>query len=108
MVVGDKFCLKNLYFKLMRKMCLKQLVFTYRVCGPFTKSKEKIENFKETGDSRHICQKELDKACFQFHMALMILTIYIEEQFLIKYFVIKHLILPKMKDMMDINVDLFQ
>ena len=33
-----------------------------------TKNKEKIQNFKETGDSRHIYQNELDKACFQQDM----------------------------------------
>ena len=31
----------------------------------FTKIKERIQKFKETGDSRCICQHELDKACFQ-------------------------------------------
>ena len=43
--------------------------FTYSACGPFTKNKERIQKFKETGDSRYIYQKELDKACFQHHMA---------------------------------------
>ena len=28
--------------------------FTYRACGPFTKNKERIQKFKETGDSRYI------------------------------------------------------
>ena len=31
------------------------------------KNKEKIQNFKETWDSRYVYQNELDKACFQ-HM----------------------------------------
>ena len=38
--------------------------FTYGACGPFAKSKERIQNSKETGDSRYIYQNELDKECF--------------------------------------------
>ena len=37
-----------------------------------------------------------------------ILKIYLEEQLVIKYYVIKCLILLKANNMMDINVDLFQ
>ena len=48
---------------------LRQPGFTYSACGPFTKNKEKIKKFKETGDSRYIYQNELDKACFQHDMA---------------------------------------
>ena len=33
------------------------------------KNKERIPNFKEIGHSPYICQKELDKACFQHGMA---------------------------------------
>ena len=36
---------------------------------PFTKKKERIQKFKETGDSQYIYQNELDKACFQHDMA---------------------------------------
>ena len=45
-------------------MHLRQPVFTYSACGPFTKNKERISKFKEKRDSRYICQNELDKACF--------------------------------------------
>ena len=38
--------------------------FTYSACGPFTKNKEEIQKFKETGDLRFIYQNEPDKACF--------------------------------------------
>ena len=38
------------------------------VCQGFTKNKERIQKFKETGDSRHIYQNKLDKACFQHGM----------------------------------------
>ena len=38
----------------MPEMHLRELGFTYSACGPFTKNKEKIKRFKETGDSRYI------------------------------------------------------
>ena len=38
-------------------------------CGPFTKNKERIQKFKETGDTSYIYKNELDKACFQHNMA---------------------------------------
>ena len=50
-------------------MHLRQPGFTYSACAPFTKNKERIQKFKETGDSRYIYQNELDKACFQHDMA---------------------------------------
>ena len=53
----------------MREMHLIQLVFTHSAYGPFTKHKETIQKFKETGDSRHFYQNELDKACFQHDIA---------------------------------------
>ena len=53
----------------MPEMHLKQTQFTYSDCGPFTKKKERIQKFKETGDSRYIYRNELDKACFQHEMA---------------------------------------
>ena len=56
LLVGDKF---------MPEMHLKQPGFTYSACGPFTKHKERIQKFKETGDARYIYRNELHKACFQ-------------------------------------------
>ena len=53
----------------MLKMLLRQPGFTYSTCGLFTKNKESIQKFKETGDSRHVYQNILDKACFQYDMA---------------------------------------
>ena len=35
----------------MPKMNLRQLRFTCSACGPFTKNKERLQKFKETGDS---------------------------------------------------------
>ena len=60
LLAGDKF---------MPEMYLRQPGFTYSVCGPFTKNKERIQKFKETGDTSYIYKNELDKACFQHDMA---------------------------------------
>ena len=60
LLAGDKF---------MPEMHLRQLEFTYSACGTFTKSKERVQKFKQTGDSRYIYNNELDKACFQHDMA---------------------------------------
>ena len=60
LLVGDKF---------MPEMHLRQPGFTYSACGPFTKTKERIQKFKQTGDSRYVYKNELDKACFQHDMA---------------------------------------
>ena len=60
LLAGDKF---------MPEMHFRQPGFTYSACGPFTKNKERIQKFKQTGDSRYIYKNELNKACFQHHMA---------------------------------------
>ena len=46
-------------------MHLKQPGFTYSACWSFTKSKERIEKFKETGDTNYVSRNELDKVCSQ-------------------------------------------
>ena len=55
--------------KFMPEMHLKQPRFTSSTCGPFTKSKERIQEIKETGNTKYICRNQLDKACFQHDMA---------------------------------------
>ena len=65
--IVNKFLLAG--YKFMPQMHLRQPGFTYSTCGPFTKNKERIQKFKETGDSRCIYKNELDKACFQHDMA---------------------------------------
>ena len=50
--------------KFMPQMHLKQPSFTYSACGPFTKSKERIEKFIQTGNTYFIYRNEVDKACF--------------------------------------------
>ena len=41
----------------------------YSACGPFTKHTKRIQNFMQDGRLSHIYKNELDKACFQHHMA---------------------------------------
>ena len=53
----------------MPEMHLKQPNFTYSACGPFTKNKERIEKFMQTGNSDFISRNKLDKPCFQHDMA---------------------------------------
>ena len=48
----------------MPEMHLRQPQFTYSTCGPFTKHKQRIQKFKETGDTNYFYKNELDKACF--------------------------------------------
>ena len=55
LLAGDKF---------MLEMHLRQPQFTYSACGPFTKHKQRIQKFRETGDRNYIYKNELDKACF--------------------------------------------
>ena len=52
-MVGDKFT---------PEMHLRQPGFMYSACGPFTKNKERIQKFKETGNLRYMYEKQ---ACFQ-------------------------------------------
>ena len=55
--------------KVISEMHLKQPGFTYSGCGPFTKNKEKIEKFMQSGNTNFIYRNELDKACLQHDMA---------------------------------------
>ena len=60
LLTGDKF---------MPEMHLRQPGFTYSACGPFTKNKERVQKFMQTGNTDFIYKNELDKACFQHDMA---------------------------------------
>ena len=60
LLAGDKF---------MPEMHLRQPEFTYSACGPFTNNKDRIQKFKETGDTNYTYKNELDKTCFQHDTA---------------------------------------
>ena len=51
------------------EMHLRQPQFVYSACGPFTRHKERIKKFEQTGDTRYIYRNDLDKACFQHDSA---------------------------------------
>ena len=55
LLAGDNF---------MPEIHLRQPQFTYSACGPFTRHEERIQKFKETGDTNYVFKNELDKACF--------------------------------------------
>ena len=65
----------------MPEINLRQPRFTYSACGSFPKNKERIQKLKKTGDLRYIYQNEL--------------VFKLEGNLLIKYCMIKHLILRK-------------
>ena len=54
--------------KLLPEVHLKQPGFTYSACGPFTRSKKRIEKFMQTGNTDFIYRNELHKARFQDDM----------------------------------------
>ena len=66
LLAGDKF---------MPEMHLKQPGFTYSACGSFTKNKERIKKFKETGNTSYIYKIKLVKACIQHEWLIAILKI---------------------------------
>ena len=53
----------------MNEIVNKFLLAGDKSCEPFTKNKERIQKFKEIGDTNHAYKNELDKACFQHDMA---------------------------------------
>ena len=60
LLAGDKF---------MTEMHLKQPGFTYSAFGPYTKNKERVQNFIRTGDIHYIYKNDLGKAYFQHDVA---------------------------------------
>ena len=55
LLIGDKF---------MPEMHLKQPGFTYSASGTFTKNKERIKKFMQTGDTNFVYKNELIKLVF--------------------------------------------
>ena len=92
LLVGNKF---------MPKMHLKQPGLTSSACRSFTKNKERIQKFKETWNGSYIYKNELVKDCFQHDMACGDF----KEHYQIKFCEIKHLVLLKIVNMMDIKED---
>ena len=92
----------------MSEMHLRETGLTYSAYGPFTKKKKsRIKKFKETSDSRYIL-KNLINLAFSTIWFMEILKICLEEQPPIKYCVMKHLMLIKSLNLMDIKEVLLQ
>ena len=98
-LVGDKF---------MLEIQLRQPGFSFSICRLFSKNKEPIQKFKETGGSNHIYQNKLDKVCFQHDM------VYEDFKYLPKRTIAdkishdKAFRLLKIQRMMDVKMDLVQ
>ena len=60
LLAGDNF---------MPEIHLRKSQFTYSACGPFIKHEQRIQKFKETGDTNYIYKNELEKACFVHDVA---------------------------------------
>ena len=56
LLTGDKF---------MPEMHLRQPGFTCSGCGSFTRNRQRIQKFTQTGDTSYVYKNGLDKACFQ-------------------------------------------
>ena len=65
--IVNKFLLAGDTF--MPELHLKQPGFTYSGCVPFTRNKERIEKFMQTGNTDFIYRNELDRTSFQHDMA---------------------------------------
>ena len=74
--------------------------FTYSACRPLPKNKERIQNLK-----KQEAQYANIKTSYM-EWLMDILQVYSEKQILIKYYVINHLILLKIQNMMDIKESL--
>ena len=89
----------------MPGMHLKQPGFTYSVCGPFTKNKERNEKLMQTRNRDYIYKNNLDKACFQHDMAYGKFKDLNERRQSDKVLKIKPLKLQVIQNMMDIKED---
>ena len=89
----------------MAEMHLEQPGFTYSACGPFTKKKERIEKFMQTGNTDCIYKNKLDKACFHHDMAYGKSKYLAKEHNQVKFWEIKHLKLRVIQNMMVIKKD---
>ena len=55
--------------KFLPELHLMQPGFTYSTCGPLTNHRERIKNFKETGDLNYVYKNDSDKTCFAHNAA---------------------------------------
>ena len=93
----------------MSEKHLRQLGFTYSACGSFTKNKERTKKKKKKQLIQDVfIETKQMRIVFNTIWILEVLKIYLEEQLLIKYHMIKHSILLKIQNIREIIVDLLQ
>ena len=66
---------KFLLAGVMPEMHLRQPPFVYSTCGPFTRHKERIKKFKQTGDARRNIKMNLIKFVFKTILLMQIIKI---------------------------------
>ena len=76
--------------------------------GHLQKNKERIQKFKETRGSRYIYKNELDKACFQHDIAYGDFKDIFRRTAPHKILCNKTFSTAKIRNMTDVNLDLFQ
>ena len=83
---GDKF---------MPGLYLKQQGSTYSVCGIFTKHCERIQNFRKTGNLKHLYRNEWHKACLVYD------SVYSDSKDLAKRTILNKIELMKLLEMLN-------
>ena len=76
LLAGDKF---------IPEMHLRQPQFTYSACGPFTKHKQRIQKFKETGDTNYIYKMNYIRLVLLMMQHILIVKILQKELLQIKF-----------------------
>ena len=92
----------------MPEMHLRQLGFTYNVCKPFTRTMKEYKNLKKQYIHDIFVKTNWTKLTFSMIWLMEVLRVCLEEQLLIKYYLIKDLILLKIQNLMDIKKVLLQ
>ena len=67
------------------EMHLRQPQFTYSACGPFTKHKQRIQKFKETGDTNYIYKMNYIRLVLLMMQHILIVKILQKELLQIKF-----------------------
>ena len=94
--------------KLMLPLHLTPPELMYSAYGPFSKNKKEYKNLKKHEIQDIFIKTNKIKLAFNMTWLKKILNTWLEEQLLINYYAIKHLMLLKIRNMMDINAELLQ
>ena len=81
----------------MPELHLRQRCFNYNACGPFTKDKERMKYLKKQEIQEKIIKRHWIRLAFNMIRLKEILRICLGKQFVIKYYMVKHLVLLKFR-----------